>query len=480
MRISDLGLVCVACTVTLIQAEIFSTPIYSVTRNSTYARAKRAAVREDRIARSRTNSHGKSEVKNERTRASRRGTHDESGQKRLKGPLGGVENDEEYLAAVREGRIDDRRARYETRVPEWDWNELLYVIDLEVGSPPQNSRALLSISDNDMFIPSTDCTNTCHSHQLYSPSSSNTQKKTDTPFSMYYARCSASGNIISDTITLAGLPISQQFGAVDSIGRFTDPDWGNLEWDGLLGLAPSSTHSPNSISNPFLNLQSQKLLQNPLFTLLLPQTLDTPGLLTFGTIDHTLYTGPLKRLPLLNHTSIFQNRPIALPDLITSRWQIPCISLTISGTSSSYNLRPYIALLETSCPGIGLPSSLVLSLHNYLEMEFRGHDIPPSIPCSRRDSLPIITLHLGEHEFPLTAYEYTLEVDREDIGGHRCVSLFMEREEEEGEVRSIILGSGFLRNWFGVFNLGEREVAFGKVGVLGTVEEREEVDNLGA
>ncbi|KAJ8069277.1 hypothetical protein OCU04_002938 [Sclerotinia nivalis] len=479
MKISDLGLVCVACTVTLIQAEISSTPIYSVTRNSTYARAKRAAVREDRIARSRTNSHRKNEVRRERTRASRRSTHDENEQKRLKGPLGGVENDEKYWAAVREGKVDDGRARYGTGVPEWDWNELLYVIDLEVGSPSQHSRALLSISDNDMFIPSTDCTTTCHSHQLYNPSSSNTRKRTDTFFAMDYARCSAFGNLISDTITLAGLPISQQFGAVDSIRRFTDPDWGNLEWDGLLGLAPSSTHSPNSISNPFLNLQSQNLLQNPLFTLLLPQILDTPGLLTFGTIDHTLYTGSLKRLPLLNHTSIFKNRPTTLPDLITGRWQIPCTSLTISGTSSSYNLRPYIALLETSYPGIGLPSSLVLSLHNYLEMEFRGHDIPPSIPCSRRDSLPTITLHLGEHEFPLTAYEYTLKVDREDIGGHRCVSMFMEREEEEGEVRGIILGSGFLRNWFSVFDVGEREVAFGKVGILGTVEEREEMDNLG-
>lgn len=62
-------------------------------------------------------------------------------------------------------------------------------------------------------------------------------------------------------------------------------------------------------------------------------------------------------------------------------------------------------------------------------------------------------------------------MDREDVGGRRCVSLFMARGEDEGEevgggrVRSIILGSGFLRNWFGVFNLGEREVAFGKVAV---------------
>ncbi|KAF5877341.1 putative procathepsin e protein [Botrytis fragariae] len=477
MKVSDLGLVCVACTATLIQAEIFSTPIYSVARNSTYAQAKRAAAREDRIARSRTNSHKKSEVKKERARVSRRVRHNEDGQKRLKGPVGGVENDDEYLAALGKGKfLDDVRARYGSGVPEWDWNELVYVIDLEVGSPPQSSRALLSISDNDMFLPSVDCTNTCHSHQLYDPSLSNTKTWIGTLFAMDYARCSAFGNLVSDTITFAGLKISQQFGAVDSVGRFTDPDWGNLEWDGLFGLAPSSTHSPHSIPNPFINLRSQKLIQTPVFTLLLPQTPDTPGLLTFGTIDHTRYTGPLKLLPLLNHTIAPQTRSTMLPDLITDRWQIPCKSLTISGTSSSYNLRPYVAILETSYPGIGLPSSLVTSLHTYLGMEFRGYDVPPSIPCSSRDSLPVIALRLGDHEFPLTAYEYTLEVDRTDIGGHRCVSLFMEIEEEmEGDVKRIVLGSGFLRNWFGVFNLKEREVAFGKVGVVGIVEDKFEV-----
>ncbi|KAM0309604.1 hypothetical protein ACHAO8_008851 [Botrytis cinerea] len=477
MKISDLGLVCVACTATLIQAEIFSAPIYSVTRNSTYAQAKRAAAREEIIARSRTNSHRRSAIKKERARASRRVRHDEGEQKSLKGPVGGVENDDKYLAALGEGRfLDDARARYGSGVPEWDWNELVYVIDLEVGSPPQSSRALLSISDNDMFLPSVDCVNTCHSHQLYDPSLSNTKTWIGTLFAEDYARCSAFGSIVSDSITFAGLTISQQFGAVDSIGRFTDPDWGNLEWDGLFGLAPSSTHSAHSNPNPFLNLRSQKLLQTPVFTLLLPQTPDAPGLLTFGTIDHTQYTGPLKLLPLLNHTIVPQTRSTMLPDLITDRWQIPCKSLTIAGTSSSYNLRPYIAILETSYPGIGLPSSLVTSLHAYLGMEFRGYDVPPSIPCSRRDSLPVITLHLGEHEFPLTAYEYTLEVDRMDIGGHRCVSLFMEMEEEMvGDVKSIVLGSGFLRNWFGVFNLNEREVAFGKVGVIGVAEEKYEV-----
>lgn len=201
-----------------------------------------------------------------------------------------------------------------------------------------------------MFIPSTDCTGdlTCHSHKLYNSSLSNTGKMSDTLLAVDYAHCSVFGNLASDTITLAGLTVSQQFGAIDSVRRFADSDWGNMEWDGLLGLAPSSTHSPNSISNPFLNFQSQNLIPKSIFTLLLPQTPETPGVLTFGTINRTLYTEPLKLLPLLNQHPISEHHLTTLSDRIPSRWQVPCKSLTISGTSSSYNFHPYIALLETN------------------------------------------------------------------------------------------------------------------------------------
>lgn len=133
MKILNLGLVCVACTATLIQADIYSAPIYSVARNSAYARAKRDAVREDRIAKSRANSHRQSEVGKERTRASKRIRYEESGQKRLQAPVGDAENDEEYSAAVGEGRIDNGRARYGSRVPEWvsSWIHRVFRSDVD-------------------------------------------------------------------------------------------------------------------------------------------------------------------------------------------------------------------------------------------------------------------------------------------------------------------------------------------------------------
>ncbi|KAM3083715.1 hypothetical protein ACMFMG_002175 [Clarireedia jacksonii] len=470
MKFIGFGLItCAACAAVSTQTETFTTEIYSVARNSEYARSRRDAVREDRIARARTNSHRRSTAKKDRAAASRRRR---GSQKKLSGPVGVVENDQWYLEALRDGRIDDGRERHGTGVPIWDWNELLYITDIRIGSNKQKIRSLLSISDSEMFIPSTSCTTTCTtSHHLYNASQSSTHISSKSVFERDYDFCSAFGNLTTDTITLAGLSIpKQQFGAVDSISRFTDPDWGNLEWDGLLGLL---SHSAGSIANPFLNMIAKDLIPSPIFTLRLPRGDEELGSLTFGSVDDTLYQGALKTVPLIKPSSSFSSSSSSSSSYSkpqSNQYRIPLTSFSLSH-SQPHTPLPSTAILSTTFPGISLPAELLLSLHTYLNMTYLSHDTPPSIPCPQRSSLPSIMLRLGAHAFELSPWEYTFEVDREDIGGRRCVSLFMEneyghgREEAEGEVEEsvVILGSGFLRNWVTVVDAGEGVVRFGKV-----------------
>jgi saccharopepsin len=487
MKFIGLGLItCAACAAVSMQAETFTTEIYSVARNSEYARARRAAAREDRIARERTNSHRRSESKKDRRAALRRSEARGRSQKKLGGTEGGVENHQWYLDASEDERIDKGRERYGTGALTWvslpprtriciyarvliqkqDWNELLYITNMDVGSSKQKMRTLLSISDTDMFIPSTSCTKTCTpSHRLYNSSLSSTHVSSSTIFERDYTHCSASGNLTTDTITLAGLSLpKQQFGSVSSISRITDPDWGNLEWDGLLGLASPATNSSNATGNPFVNMIARHLIPAPVFTLRLPRGDAESGVLTFGSVDRTLYEGTLKTIPLLKASSHVRSSSKHQ----SNHYRIPLTSFSLS-RSKSHSPLPSTAILSTTFPGISLPSSLLFSLHTYLNMTRLSPDIPPSISCSQRASLPSITLSLGGHGFELSPWEYTLEVEREDVGGRRCVSLFMEneygygREEGEEDESVVVLGSGFLRNWVTVVDAGEGVVRFGKV-----------------
>ncbi|PQE14643.1 vacuolar protease A protein [Rutstroemia sp. NJR-2017a BVV2] len=462
MKFIGFGLItCAACAAVSMQTTTYTTEIYSVARNSDYARARRAVAREDRIARERTNSHRRIESKKDRRAALRKIEARGSSQKKLGGTEGGVENYQWSFQASGDGREDEERERYGTGVPAWDWNELLYITDVQVGSSKQKFRTLLSISDSDMFIPSTSCTKTCTpSHHLYDASLSSTHVSSSTVFERDYASCSVSGNLTTDTITLAGVSIpNQQFGSVASISRFTDPDWGNLEWDGLLGLARSSTNSSNATGNPFSNMIKRNLIPSPVFTLRLPRGDAESGVLTFGSVDHSLYEGTLKTIPLLKPSS---SNPKS------NHYRIPLTFFSLS-RSKTHSPLPSSAILSSTFPGISLPSSLLFSLHAYLNMTRLSASVPPSIPCSQRSALPSITLNLGDHAFELSPWEYTLEVEREDLGGRRCVSLFMENEYADGGEGEdvMVLGSGFLRNWITVVDAGEGVVRFGKVKSAG-------------
>ncbi|PQE15636.1 vacuolar protease A protein [Rutstroemia sp. NJR-2017a BBW] len=460
MKFIGFGLItCAACAALSIQTTTYSTEIYSVARNSGYARGRRAAEREDQIAGERTNSHRRTERKNERRAALRKIEARGSSQKKLAEIEGEVENYQWSLEASDDGREDEESERYGTGVPTWDWNELLYTTDVQIGSSKQKLRTLLSISDSDMFIPSTSCTKTCTpSHHLYNASLSSTHVSSSSVFERDYAICSVSGTLATDKITLAGVSIpNQQFGSVSSISRFTDPDWGNLEWDGLLGLASPSTNSSNATGNPFSNMITRNLIPSPVFTLRLPRGDAESGVLTFGSVDHSLYEGTLKTIPLLKSSS-------------SNHYRIPLTSFSLS-RSQTHSPLPRSAILSSTFPGISLPSPLLFSLHTYLNMTrlSPSASIPFSIPCSQRSALPSITLNLGDHAFELSPWEYTLEVEREDMGGRRCVSLFMENEFADGGEGEnvVVLGSGFLRNWVTVVDAGEGVVRFGKVKSAG-------------
>jgi saccharopepsin len=81
------------------------------------------------------------------------------------------------------------------------------------------------------------------------------------------------------------------------------------------------------------------------------------------------------------------------------------------------------------------------------------YPIPYPIDCSRRDELDNLTLTLGDHDFVIAPYQYTIEMDVEEWGGHRCISAFGPMGPNE---KFILVGSSFLRAFYGVFDLDER------------------------
>jgi hypothetical protein len=205
--------------------------------------------------------------------------------------------------------------------------------------------------------------------------------------------------------------------------------------------------------NVFQTMVSRNLLDQNLFSLKLSRGPSNPGEIMFGGINHDLYTGELKTLPLVPDDKENLYR-------IQGRWNVPMTSISIGG--GSVLLSDYVATLESDFPFIGLREEQVTLLNNYMGMETRKRSEAPSIDCSKRDELGDMTIVLGEHDFVIGPYEYTWEVYLEDWEGIRCVSAFIGMDWLTNE-KYVLLGSAFLRNFYGVFDVEKGTVTLGKV-----------------
>ena len=334
-----------------------------------------------------------------------------------------------------------------------DWEEWVHITEITVGTPPQNFRVLLGISDSDIFLPSSHCDSTCREHRQYQSSLSSTYVANGTHLIGDYLRFTAQGIISQDTVRVAGIELTNlTFGEAETFWR-RQGDLGNDYWDGILGLAPAK-HSNNrpysgELDNPFLSIASRGLLDRNVFGLKLSRGLGHPGEIMFGEINHDLYQGELKTLPLLNDTKDLQ--------VIQGRWIVPATSISIGDGSAS--LEGYAATLESDFPLIALPWDFVTLLEKYLGMERKGDRYAPkSIDCSKREELEDFTITLGGHDFVITPFDYTIEINKKEWGGHRCISAFIGMPNMIKE-KYVIIGSSFLRAFYGVFDLDERTVS---------------------
>jgi len=233
------------------------------------------------------------------------------------------------------------------------------------------------------------------------------------------------------------------FGEVEEMFSYTPLC--DSSWDGLLGLAPSS-------GNPFQNMAAQKLLDRNLFSLRLPRAADAKGEILFGAIDHDLYLGELKALPLLP-------RDGSHAEEVEGRWAVAATKLSIGDASVDFDGG--VAVFETDFPFIGLPENYVTLLDRYLGMDNAGSSWEHlrSIDCSERRRLENITITLAGEAFVISPWEYTIEVETAD-SGKRCASAFMPNEDYGDE--NIVLGSAFLRAFYGVFDLDGRTVSLAR------------------
>lgn len=202
-------------------------------------------------------------------------------------------------------------------------------------------------------------------------------------------------------------------------------------FDGILGLGYKEI-SVNRIVPPFYKMIEQKLIDEPVFAFYLADT-EGQSEVTFGGVDKSKYTGKLTTIPLRRR----------------AYWEVDFDSLSYGEDTAEFESTGVI--LDTGTSLIALPSELAEMLNAQIGAK-KGYNGQYSIDCAKRDSLKDVIFTLAGHDFPLSPYEYILEVSGS------CISSFMGMDFPPPTGPLAILGDAFLRRYYSVYDLGANTV----------------------
>ncbi len=237
------------------------------------------------------------------------------------------------------------------------------------------------------------------------------------------------------------------------------------KYDAFLGLAPGYDFSPEGITNLFENMVGQGVLDKNIISISLSlrgSILDKSyrGEITYGGINEDQYHVDLRYVYLSNVTDIEGLNGLfgGFPSLLNSTWRVEANSISWGPSPTDHHtLAGFTARFDTTEPYIYLPRDIWKQFNAIID-PVKMPWFVETIDWERRDLLPDLTFQLGDQNFTITAYDYTLEGLMVDYGW-RCMNAIRPREKQDRDEKDmIVLGLSFLRGFYGVFDFDKKQL----------------------
>lgn len=307
------------------------------------------------------------------------------------------------------------------------WNDAYYG-PITIGTPPQTFNVLFDTGSSSLWIPSI-CAknnNACTKHRKYNSSASSTYIAQGDPFKIYYGSGSLIGITSIDTVTIAGIKISQQrFAEATTLSSF----FTQSPYDGILGLGFMEI-SEDQIVPPFYSMMYEGLINSSVFSVWLNrnQSDKVGGEIVFGGADESKYTGDFHYVPITK----------------AGFWQFD-IDGGIVG-NFEFCCGGCDAIADTGTTLIVGPTKSINTILSSIGVGSHGH-----VDCNLVNRLPNVTFVLNGKELSLTGEDYMTYFTQKGV--KYCKPGF-----EKGT--SWVLGDVFLGKFYTQFDLGGMRVGF--------------------
>lgn len=356
-------------------------------------------------------------------------------------------------------------------IGEIDFDDIVYVADITLGTPPQQFSVIMDTGSSNLWVPGKECINgngasmnrykfspaaaqilasknACFGKNLFDGTKSSTYSTNDQAFQIKYGTGSCSGYIATDNLCLDDLCIKNGFGVATHLAPF----FADQPFDGIFGMA-FQTIAVDNVKPPIQNMIDQGMLANPWFTVWMTMTHtenETGGLITLGDFDPQHCSDQVDWIPL-SRATYFE---IALDGVKVGGTDLQSEVVVMSPTSG----KTVQAVSDTGTSLIAGPKQQIQQIAGQLGGVMDHTQGVYIVPCDAADTLPPIIFTLNGKDYPVTAKNYVALLAEPD---NRCY-LGIQSFPSGGIGPSWILGDTWIREYCQVYDMGGKRLGVAK------------------
>ncbi|BGO98060.1 hypothetical protein NBRC10513v2_002061 [Rhodotorula toruloides] len=312
---------------------------------------------------------------------------------------------------------------------------------VQIGAPPQTFRLFFDTSSSDLLVPSYKCNSlTCRGKKRldYRPSADATAKSTNKTVYTYFTDGSqATGTLLQDTVTAAGLTVTQQdVVAMDSLpsaigGRITDG----------MGLAFRALSAAYSYSFPFTAYHQGA---QPVFGLSLSRLPGKSELVVGGYNRARLAGSP-------DYYAVGYSPNSQFLDYIQISQGVP----TLGGQPALYDRVPMI--FDSTTPTIIAPPAYAAEFWSYVPSAQAINSTYWSYDCASPPAVGLAFTRAATKVYPIAAQgEYNFNLGTLPGNSSRCIGALL--GENVGVGNAFIIGDVFFKSNYLILDFKQNRI----------------------
>ncbi|KAJ6109785.1 hypothetical protein N7486_002020 [Penicillium sp. IBT 16267x] len=361
-----------------------------------------------------------------------------------------------------------RRKRAGTVSVGLDNEELLYLVNVTLGTPEQSLRLVIDTGSSDLWVNTPNSTlckeysKYCDYFGTYDSSASSTYAYVNSDFNISYADGSgAAGVYATETLHIGNTTMTDfQFG----IGDVSSSEEGVLGIGYVTNEAQMEFAGEPTYANLPKAMVNKGLINSNAYSLWLNDLDASEGSILFGGVNTDKYLGTLETLPIEKTGNEYTAFYIALTG----------VALTNSSGTINYSSSdlPAAVLLDSGSSLTYLPDSIVQQIYDDLDVTYEASQGYGYIPCSMAKKDYNISYTFSSPTITVGIAELVLELEQVSFSDGEAACTF-------GIVPSggstSVLGDTFLRSAYVVYDLANNEISLANTNFDSTGDNIKEI-----